>query len=535
MILTPAWRQRLSISNSRNSDCLPKTCNALKTVRNSLFNLAGFAVSAAVGLFYTPYLVRHLGIESYGVVPLVMSLFIFANWISLAVNWSVGRYLTIAYARGEHQDAAKIFNTSLFASFGVFLLLVVIAAFCAPFVGRLLRLPPGTEQAAKVLLFCGAFSTGFGIISGVTEVGFFCLNRFDFRAIMQVFRGLGTVLIVLLLFRMKGPRLELIGVGSCFVAGVAAIVSYFWNLRLIPSLVINVKDFSLEWLQKMFATNLWIVVDQFGTILMLNMNLLLANRFFGPSLSAEFALASQWETLLKSVMTALTVFTPTYMVLVAKNDLEGLRATCRQASRFVSILIAIVGGMLIGFSGPIVRIWLHREAPKISLFIIGLAIPVILNAASNPLSGVWHAFNKVKTPSFATIIAGGLSILVSMLLTRYTHLGPWAIIIGSGCAYTARNMFFAVHYAGKLVSLPGAGFLGIMARSSLGAAVLALTGLCISVEFTPGSWIFLGACSALAMLASFPFFWFFVLIPNDRWIAMKWMQQIYPLLLPRAK
>jgi membrane protein EpsK len=455
----------------------------LTTIRNAAANIAGYVISIAVGLFFTPYVVGKLGVVSYGVVPLVMSLFVWAGWISLAVNWSVGRYATIALARGDLVETAVIFNTSLMASVGLGLLLIVVGFAVAPFAGTLLRLPVGTERSAGVLIVLGAVSTAFAAVSGVVEVAFFCLNRFDLRAALQLARSLGTVILVLALFGFFGARIEWVGLGSCVAAVLAAVAAYLWGRRLVPSLTFRPRLFRISSLRAMMATNSWIVVDQVGTILMLNINLLLMNRFFGPTASAEYALAGQWEGILRSVMTSITVFTPQYLVFVARNDIAALRALTVRASRFVALVVGTVGGILIGLATWLPRVWLHRPTALLGPLMVGLLAVIVLNAAANPLYGVWQALNRVKVPSFATLGSGLVSVALSVLLALYSDLGPWALIIGAGVAFTLRNLFFTFQYAGHLVALQLRPLL-VAAASGIGACAVFST-----VAFLAGTWI----------------------------------------------
>ena len=461
----------------------------MTTLRNAFANLAGYVISLTIGILFTPYIISKLGIVSYGVYPLIMSLFVWAGWISLSVNWSVGRFFTIAYSKGDVKEAAIIFNTSMVASLFMALGLLTIGLIVAPFAGSLFRLPPGTESAARALIIFGAIATAFGVLSGVVEVSFYCLNRFDYRAILQVARGLISVATVLLFFHLSRPRLEWVGLGSCVAAFVTAIIAFFWGRRLVPCLAFKPRLFSFDSLRAMMSTNFWVVVDQLGTILMLSMNLFLANRLFGPGVSAEYALAAQWENMLRSIMAALTVFTPQYVMLVARSDTAALRNLSLHASRFVSLAIGVCGGVLIGLSPWLPQIWLHRSTTLVGPLMSGLVIAVVLNAAANPLYGIWQALNRVKTPSLATLASGVISIALSLLLARFFHLGPWAIVVGAGIAYTLRNALFSFRYVGELVSVSQRGLARSAVTGVAACAVIAATVFLLASWVAPRNWL----------------------------------------------
>lgn len=495
------------------------------TLRNAVFGLGGFAVSIGAGILYTPYLVGRLGVTSYGLVPLVMSLFVWANWIALAVTWSVGRYVTLAYAQRDEEEIKRVFNTTLVAAAVVCAGIVAVSLALAPFVQSIIRLPPGAERAAKILLVCGGLSTALTILSSVVEVSFYCLNRFDFRAILQIARSLGAIALVVVLFELARPRLEWIGVASCVVLTGMLAVTYLWGRRLLPALSISAAHFRLSTLKAMMGTNVWILVDQLGTLLILNMNLLIVNRCFGATASAEFALAAQWENMLKAVIAGVSVFTPTFVLLVGRNDIGALRAASLRASRFVGFIVAVAGALLIGFASDLPRIWLHSDNLQISLLIVGLVLPVIANAAVVPLYGVWHAFNRVRVPCVVTLATGVCSIGLSLLLVKFTTLGPWSVIVGSGLTFTLRNLAFSLYYVSRLVHEPVTSYIGVLARSWMGAAALVAVSLWLSKVLSPGSWIALAGASLIAFLLVSPLYWGAVFNGEDRQTVRAWLRR----------
>ena len=120
--------------------------------RNSAWNVIGLVVNLTAGLFYVPFLVGQLGDSSYGMVPLITGLFVWVSWISLAVSWSVGRYVTIARESGDVAQENHYFNSAFLPT-----VLLSVAASCVGIL--LLRLWIGSFASHRglraLLLFCG--------------------------------------------------------------------------------------------------------------------------------------------------------------------------------------------------------------------------------------------------------------------------------------------------------------------------------------------------------------------------------------------
>jgi membrane protein EpsK len=492
----------------------------MTVLRNSTANILAQGVSILVGLYFTPYLIKHLGVTAYGVAPLVMSVFVFAQWISSATTYSVGRYLTIAHVRGETEEVAVIFNTTMVVSLLYNALVVLAGVALSPFASSLLRLPPGTEHATAILIVLGGAATAFNLLSGVTQVSFYCLNRFDLRALITTAGSVGSVALVVAMFGLAGPRLEWVGAGSCAAAGAVTFASYLWGKRLIPVLSFKPRLFSWRHFKMMLGTNVWVVIDGLGVVFLFGVALLLVNRLFGPEVSAVYALAASWEARLKGFMTSLTVFTPKFVSLFGQNDIAGLRAHAQRASRFVGVVTGIVGGVLIGMSGVLPEIWLKRPVEHMGAYMAALMAITVVNAAANPLFGVWQAFNRVRVPCFVTLGTGVLSIALSVLLAKTTLLGPWAVIAGIGTAYTLRNTIFVFQYVARLLGCPATSFYA-SAASSIGAcAIAAAASWALTQAANPAGWIGAGLVAAVSLAVAVPLIAILVLGRPDREAAI---------------
>ncbi len=78
---------------------------------NVLSNLGYFVFNAGIQLWFTPYLIRNLGVATYGLVPLATNITNYMAILTVALSGSVGRFLTIDLARGDLATANRTFNT----------------------------------------------------------------------------------------------------------------------------------------------------------------------------------------------------------------------------------------------------------------------------------------------------------------------------------------------------------------------------------------------------------------------------------------
>ena len=97
-----------------------------RTVTNLAANFGNFAFNMLVGLWFTPYMIHHLGTASYGLIPLVTQITGYMTVLTIALNSVVGRFVTIAFEQHDDEEANRFFNTALFAN--VFLVLALLGS-----------------------------------------------------------------------------------------------------------------------------------------------------------------------------------------------------------------------------------------------------------------------------------------------------------------------------------------------------------------------------------------------------------------------
>ena len=123
---------------------------------NLISNAALFGFNILIGLWYTPYLIHHLGAAGYGIIPLVTQIVAYMAVITLGLNAAVGRFITICLEREEEESANRYFNTSLFGSVLLALLLVIPAGWASLHAELLIKIPPGDVLQTRWLFACVA-------------------------------------------------------------------------------------------------------------------------------------------------------------------------------------------------------------------------------------------------------------------------------------------------------------------------------------------------------------------------------------------
>ncbi len=461
-----------------------------RTLINLAANAANVAVNILVGIWFTRYLINHLGVSGYGLVPLVSQVVSYFSLLTLALNASVGRYLTIALERRDLGQANRFFNTSLFGSIIGALLLLLPGLLISLKPSLVFEVPQSVMGSARWLVLGTMCAFLINVVASPFEVASFCRNRFDLRTAVAVSSVLTRVGLVVVLFSLMTPNLWQVGAGMLAASLVGAVGAIIVWRRLMPGLSVNAASFDTSTLKRLTSTGGWIVINQVGSILYLNVDLLLVNRLLGPEPGGHYAAVLQWPILLRALAGAVAgVFAPTVLYLYARNDLSGLVTYARRAVRFCGLLIGLVVGLICGLSRPLLHVWLGADFVQFAPLMILMTFHLSINLGVLPLFSIQVATNRVRWPGTVTCIMGIANLSLALILAKPVGWGMYGIAAAGAIMLTAKNAIFTPVYGARIIGVPARTFYTDSLVAFIMALLTAATCWLLSSEFDLRSWL----------------------------------------------
>jgi len=293
--------------------------------RNLGANIAYFLVNIIIGLVLVPYFISTLGVAAYGLIPLVTSITGYVNIFNLSLNTTISRYLTVELQQEDFESANKTFNTSvIFISFLIALMIPVIF-FVAYNIPKIFNVPRGLE-IDSILLFLGVcFAFIIRSWSGNFTVQLFAYNRLDLQNIVSIFNLIVQTALIVFFFVFFGPNLALVGLAYLIGAIVASILSILLARHICPYLSISCNSLEISRIRKFTSMGWWVLINNVGSILFLQIDIILVNILFGDSSAGEYSIVLMWVILLRGVAAVLAgVLTPMVLTFYAKKHFEKL-------------------------------------------------------------------------------------------------------------------------------------------------------------------------------------------------------------------
>ncbi len=454
-------------------------------LRNIATNLATIVVGIFAGIWFSPYLLNSLGVEAFGLISLSSNVVLYMSVLTVALNSSVGRHLTVALQRQEWDRMRRIFNTSFWGSIGAGLICLLLGGVAAGLIPFWLRVPAGLENQARMIM--GAAVIGFCVttVTATFSSSAYSRNRIDLVSGTNIVRQLTLIFSVLVFFYWSGKGLDRVA----FAIVVASLVSTGWMFhfgrQMISGLTISPHDFDKNELKRFLTTGSWVTMNQLGTMLYMNIDLLVANWLFGPKVAGEYATAMLLSNPIRYISQAVSsVFGPSMTVLYAKGEQDRLVMYVRRRIKYMALFNAWPIGLICGFCGPLLGLWLKPQYRKLAPLVVLLIIHLSVNLSSSPLFSLFLSLNRVRWPGLVTLATGVSNLVLALVLAGPLGLGVYGIAGAGAITLTLRNLFAVPLYSGRVLGVSGKSFIAECLKGGAAAIILACIGLLLN-QFLP--------------------------------------------------
>lgn len=422
--------------------------------KNLIANALYFILNIVIGLFLVPFFIDTLGVASYGIIPLATSMTSYVNLVTQSLNASVSRYLTIDLQKQDYEKANITFNTSLFSTLGIILLMIPLVLLVSYYSPSFFDIPVNQKQDAFILflgvmgaLLVRTLGSNFG-------VSLFAFNRLDLQNIINSVNIIIQSILIMMLFSLYSPKLSYIGY-SYFIA---AIVTFFLTLvfskRINPHFKVNIHDFRISQVKDLGITGGWITIDQIGTLMLFQIDIIVINKLFGTVAGGEYSIILMWSTLIRSAAAMLAgVLTPVVLTCYAKKKFEELTSISKSAVKIMGLSMALPIGLICGFSPLILSLWVGPEFSRLSPLMWLLLSHLSINMSVLPLFPINVSYNKVRIPATVTIFSGVVNLLLAVILSLKTGWGYYGVAVAGAIVLTARHFLFVPMYATRVLGV----------------------------------------------------------------------------------
>jgi len=380
-------------------------------------NLFYFIINTLFFLVITPVSIRVMGPEFFGLWSILNALVILSNIGTLGISSIVNKFASEAHA---DINSIRAYNSDvILAGLSIVMLMAGIAALSLAlarnFIARHLDITPVLQaQFGTALLFVAA-----GIfpqfLSRVPQG--FLLSQLKNGLVrkLETFFSISLWLGALAISIYK-KDLVLIALW-CLVISTATFLVYFHILRQSANIALRVNP---TMIRKMMGYSKYMFIESIAIALFQQVDRVIVGLALGPALAGVYSVGTSMGSRMSLVVGQVTeVMIPYASLKDSLDDHTRLLAVFRRLSRYVSLMIALLSGLLALWMPEILRAWISpdyaaRYAGPFAILVVAYGLLSLCRPAHQALTGM----GRVRVTSLVYLFSTTAMLIALFFLSR---------------------------------------------------------------------------------------------------------------------
>jgi O-antigen/teichoic acid export membrane protein len=424
---------------------------AIRALKNVTSSWAGLALNIAVGFFLSPFILRHLGEDAFGLWVLVFSLTGYYGIFDFGIRSSLIRFVSKFQATGDKEQLSRLINTSLFTYTCLGAILMVPTVLGSFYVDRLFHIPPAFLHDARLLFFMvgASLALGFplGISGGILEglQQFYLLNWTNvvsllIRAALIVFtlrHGYGLLTVALITVSLPLLTSAIRGV----IAQRILAITYGWNY---------VDRESLRQVVNYGSVTFMIIIAQ---RLRFKTDAVIIGSFLSAAAITRFSIGARLVDYAGEVVSSLAqIFTPMSSQFHATGDYDRLRRIFIAGNRACAFVMFPLCVSLVVMGKSVIEAWMGPRYISSYVVLLILLIPSTLYNAQTTSNRILFGTSQHRPLAIIVLIEGAANVILSVALVR--PLGIVGDAIGTAIPLLCTGIFFLPRHMCRHLQVP---------------------------------------------------------------------------------
>lgn len=328
---------------------------------NSLANLVRYAVYVVVTFIMTPYTIRKLGLDDYGLWVLVLAIVGYGGLLELGVQTSVIKLVAQKNAAKDKEGLQRIVSTA-YAFFQISGLLIagVLIFVAHNFVAAQVSSPEHHEMVRMLFVILGV-NTAICFPSYVLGGVIFGMQRYVAKSCLDVFLAiLNAGLTYFVLEKGKG----IVGLASVkMTVDVASILALLLLVKnVVPDLKISLNELSKSSFRELFSLGGKIFISSTTTRIAINTEPVIVSFAMSNSWTTVFSVPKRMVEYVREIsMAATTGFMPMFSDLHGRGDTRQIAQIYEQYTRYTLIMVIPFISFVMTLGVPFMRLWVGEE------------------------------------------------------------------------------------------------------------------------------------------------------------------------------
>lgn len=466
-----------------------------KVIKGSFWVLIGQLLPLAATFVASPFVIRSLGSEAYGVLILIGLISTYFAFADFGMVMASTRFGAEAYATGSPEQEGKVIRTAALIGISSSLFIAVpLFIFSRWIVGDLLNVPVYIQDQASLALKISSVAFVLSFFSNIINTPQLSRMRMDLNVLINAGFKIGMILATPVVLYLGGGIVE-----ATLVAFTATVLMMAGNIfvsgRLAPALYGTSIDRRMFRPLLKFGSNL--VLYSIGLLITNNLEKFILTKYVSVQSLAYYSIAFTFASMTTMFSMAMVqTLLPAFSQLLTPEKREQLTSLFTRCVRIGLIGLVPSVMILLIIARPFFTVWAGEEFGRESVFPFYIL-----------LAGVFFSL-LVYIPNTILLSSGKADLFARFYLLEilpYAALAYFLIqsfgIIGAAMAWSIREtinaiifIYFTKKHTGLIIDI------GHHVRSVLIGVVVFLPAALISFLYNNFSiWVFitLPVCMAI--------------------------------------
>jgi len=474
------------------------------------------AVRLLIGLWLTPFIIGHLGRESFGLWLLIGSMLGYFDLMDLGVRSALIRYTAREQALGEQGQLAETVRRAMGASTaaaGIAFLAFVPLGLSLE--GFLIAGSGVTAETVRALVLIAGTNLALGFLLAFFSGVLAGARRYDVTSAvgvsLAIVRAGMTVAALAAGWGIAGlaGSVLLSSLLQCAVLYVMA-RRIFPHVRFLPLVPVGAIA------RDLVRYGLSSVLLQLAVKVVYYTDSIVIAAFLSKAAVATFGIAATLIDFLRGVVGSMTnVLTPSASEMDARRDLAGLRALMERGTSLSLVLAAPVLATFFLDRGRFLDLWVGAEFADSAAVLRIMALGQVVALPTLTGSVILYAMNRHRWNAFLAIGEAAANLVLSVLLVG--SLGVPGVAWGTTIPLLVTQTLLLPAYVCRLLSMRPGSLFRRAYLPALGAGILYAVVFRVLFDLTdPGAYVTYFACVGAALVPYALVTYAFVLDPEVR-------------------
>ena len=473
----------------------------------AILNYVIIGLNTLVGLLYTPFMLRCLGQNEYGLYSLVASVIAYLTILDFGFGNAIIRYTAKFRAEGKAQEQWEMF--------GMFVIVYSVMGLIALCGGMALyfnvdnlfdHTMSGADlsiaQTMMLLLTVNlAFTFPLSIFGSIISA----YENFVFQRVVNIIRILLTTGVMIALLSIGFKAIALVVVQTVFNL-LTLLLNYLYAKHKLKIKIVFHK-FNFAFLKEIATYSFWIFLNAIMDKIYWGTGQFVLGSISGTIAVAIFSVAILLQQMYMTFSSSISsVLLPKITMMVSHNrSAKEISELFITTGRIQYLILALILSGFIVFGQSFINLWAGQDysyAYIITLiFFVSLLIPLIQNTGIVIL----QARNQMKFRSLLYLGISAVSLVFQILLTKKYGILGCSIAIG-GALILGQGLIMNIYYA-KKQSIAIVTFWRKIIKASIVPVVFTILGSLYTYNIALANWLQLGLSIFIFVCLYIPVLW----------------------------